>query len=135
LRTRRFDVLRFTTSEPVETRDGRWAVRRVYDLTRPDEVERLLVVRRQADVEGMTVPVTVEFSYPTDDGIRLEQIRGELGSIHLEPNSAAGRPARVRFPAAHYGVRPSNERPTTYWVLGRPSLTVTRRVQDQVPTP
>ncbi|TDV47938.1 hypothetical protein [Actinophytocola oryzae] len=133
LRARRFDVLRFTTSEPVETGQGRWAVRRVYDLTRRDEVERLLGVRRRADADGVVVPVTVEFSYPTDDGVGLEQIRGELGSIHLEDNSAAGRSARVRFPTAHYGVRPSAERPTTYWVLGRPTLTVTRLARDQAP--
>lgn len=130
LRARRFDVLRFSTSEPVETRDGRWAVRRVYDLTRPDEVERLLGVRKRADVRGLTIPVTVEFSYPTDDGVGLEQVRGELGSIDLEPDSAPGRSARVRFPTAHYGVRPSVGRQTTYWVLGRPRVTVTRLARD-----
>ena len=133
LRARRFDVLRFTTSEPVETREGRRAVRRVYDLSRPEEVERLLVVRGQADTDGVNVPVTVEFSYPTDNGVGLEQVRGDLGAIQLEPNTTAGRPARVRFPTAHYQVRPSDEPPTTYWVLGRPSITVPRRTRDPVP--
>ena len=131
LRGRRFDVLRFTTSEPVRTPHERRAVRRVYDLTRTDEVERLLALRDRAETDGLTIPVTVEFSYPAEDGVCLEQVRGELGSIHFVP----GASARVSFPAARYRMQPATERPTTFWVLGLPNITVTRQARDQRSVP
>lgn len=132
LRDRRFDVLRFTTSEPARTAHGHRAVRRVYDLTRPDEVERLLSVRAGAAAAGLTVPMTVEFSYPRENGLGVEEIRGELGSIQLVPGAGDGS-ARVRFPAARYGVTTSTGRRTTYWVLGLPLLTVPRWAPDRQP--
>jgi hypothetical protein len=132
LRMRRFDVLRFTTSEPVRTVEGLRTVRRMYDLSRPDEVDRLLAVRDRAAADHLPVPVAVEFGYPNGDTVGVEHVRAELGSLRLVPRPGTGTSVRVRFPAARYGMRPEAEPPTTYWVLGEPNLTVTRSSPDRL---
>jgi len=134
LRERRFDVLRFTTSEPVQTGRGRRATRRTYDLTRVEDVERLLSFREQANSSGVTVPVTIEFGYPAGETLGVEQVRDELATMRIE-FGRLGSPAHVRFPSARYGVTPESGRATTYWVLGPPTVTVPQRILTRTPEP
>jgi hypothetical protein len=132
LRGRRFEVLRFMTNEPEDTEDGRRTKRRVYDLTQPAEVAKLFDLRSRAIADDVNVPVTVEFSYLTEDAAKtgVERVRSDLASIPMAGRPGAGITPRVWFPAGRYLVQPATERPVTYWVLGQPSLIVAEPAQD-----
>ncbi|MBP2326717.1 hypothetical protein JOF56_007102 [Kibdelosporangium banguiense] len=135
LQGRQFEVLRFMTNEPEDTEHGRRTKRRVYDLAQPSEVAKLFELRSRAVADGVNVPVTVEFSYPTEDAAKMgvERVRSELASIPMVGRRGAEITPRVWFPDGRYLVQPATERPVTYWVLGQPSLIVAEPAQDLTP--
>jgi hypothetical protein len=135
LRNRRFEVLRFTASEPEDTEHGRRTRRRVYDLAQPVDVAALFLLRSRAVAEGKNVSVTVEFAYPTEDvsTTGLERVRADLTSIPITTRAGAGVTPRVRFPAGRYLVHPETDPRVTYWVLGPPSLTVAEPAPGPAP--
>lgn len=104
LRQGRFEVVRCTV-------DGHG-----YDLTDSDAVWELL------DRDDDDAPVVIDFRH---EPATLERVFRRLHDVTILPTMRPGSPARVRFAAARYALRPPGG--TTYWQLGTPLVVTTAR--------
>jgi hypothetical protein len=105
LRNRSFNVVRFTVRREVGERTDR----RVYDLTRPVEVDELL--RRQAVEKVSGAPAAAEaaidFAYSSATGEpAIRQVRRQLADIDFVPLHRSLTTAYVNFPHARYRGQP-----------------------------
>jgi hypothetical protein len=121
LRQHAFEVLRFTVQD---LSDEHQRARVSYDLSRPDDLRKVL--RRQDRERSSTHPsrATVEFAYQTQDGVlAVAQVHRRLPDLTLLTSSAGPGSPWVRFPQAYYvgrlegGRHPARR---TYWALSGP---------------
>ncbi|GIH22842.1 hypothetical protein Aph01nite_11520 [Acrocarpospora phusangensis] len=130
LRAHSFDVVRLTV------RDAAAGTRDVYDLTRSDDVDRLL--RRQESEPAGASQAFLEFAYRRPCGERvLARIRRGLAEVEFIRQDHAA--ARIGFPEATYLSRPHDtrrdrEQPArvAFWVLSGP-VRVTAAAADRRP--
>ncbi|HEX4814158.1 MAG TPA: hypothetical protein VFV66_15550 [Nonomuraea sp.] len=114
LRRHAFEVIRFRVHES----DGH----RTYDLTRPGDVDDLLVRQRRERSSGQASRAGVEFVYREGGGESLAEVVRDLPELHFLPGRAGRSWAWIRFPEASYLRRPG-ERPAQriYWALSGPA--------------
>jgi hypothetical protein len=112
LRRRPFEVLRFRLHASPDAADPE---RRVYDLTDPDDVRRVL--HRQRLDGGASHQTHIEFAYTlgAGEGTAVASVRRQLKDIEFFLVNGPITTARIRFPAARYVSQPGSARPDERW--------------------
>jgi hypothetical protein len=108
---------RWLTARSASLRAGEFEIIRciaddhTYDLNDAESTAELM--RRSTD----DARLVLEFAYPPAN---LERAHRRMREVHLRPVLRTGSRARVRFPAARYGLDPTGRR--TFWLLGAPAV-------------